>query len=160
GRELITVSDDKTIRVWDVATGEPLRVLRPPIGRGQEGQLYAAALAPDGRTLAVGGHGFTERKWGEVYFIDLSTGRIERTLRGDASALDSLAFPPDGKQPASGSLDRSARIWDIATGRCERVLAGHTNYILGVAFSPDGRHLATASLDKTGRIWSVETGQM
>ena len=67
GRELITVSDDKTIRVWDVASGEPLRVLRPPIGRGQEGMLYAAALSPDGRTLAVGGYGF--RGW---KMLDLS----------------------------------------------------------------------------------------
>src|SRR5262249_29843328 len=67
GRELITVSHDKTNRVWDVATGELLRVLRPPIGRGREGMLYAAALTPDGRTLAVGGVGFAERKWGEIY---------------------------------------------------------------------------------------------
>ena len=55
GKELISVSDDKTIRFWDVASGEPIRVLRPPIGPGREGKLFAAALSPDGRTLAVGG---------------------------------------------------------------------------------------------------------
>src|SRR4051794_18661467 len=55
GKELITVSEDKTVRTWDAATGEPLRVLRPPVGTGPEGILSAAALSPDGRTLAVGG---------------------------------------------------------------------------------------------------------
>ena len=52
GKELISVSNDKTIRFWDVKTGETLRVLHPPIGPGPEGQLYAAALSPDGKTLA------------------------------------------------------------------------------------------------------------
>ena len=160
GRELITVSYDKTLRVWDVATGEPLRVLRPPIGRGPEGGLYAAALAPDGRTLAVGGYGLKEYNWGAIYLIDLSTGRIERILRGHTGAILALAYSPDGKRLASGSSDKTARLWDVASGRCERALEGHTNDIFGVAFSPDGRRLATTSYDKTGRIWSVEAGQM
>ena len=82
GRELITVSDDKTIRVWDVASGEPLRVLRPPIGRGPEGMLYAAALSPDGRTLAVGGYGNPADHRGQIYLISLASGRIERVLKG------------------------------------------------------------------------------
>ena len=160
GRELITVSDDKTIRVWDVAAGEPLRVLRPPIGRGREGMLYAAALSPDRRTLAVGGYGFKESNYGGIYLIDLSSGRIDRTLQGHANVINSLAFSGDGKRLASGSTDRTARIWDVATGRCERVVEGHANRVAGVTFSPDGRRLATASYDTTGRIWSVETGQM
>src|SRR4051794_10912736 len=56
GKEVITVSKDKTIRLWDAASGEVLRVLRPPIGEGREGMLYAAALSPDGKMLAVGGY--------------------------------------------------------------------------------------------------------
>ena len=160
GHELVTVSNDKTIRYWDVATGEPLRVLRPPIGRGPEGMLYAAALSPDGRTLAVGGNGFEGVEWCEIQLINLATARIERTLPGHASSIDSLAFAPDGKRLVSGSGDRTARIWDLATGQCEQVLEGHTEPVYGVVFSPDGRRLATASFDTTGRIWSVETGKL
>jgi len=104
GRELITVSQDKTIRTWDVATGEPLRVLRPPIGRGREGQLYAAALSPDGRTLAVGGFPPGWRDDGfPVYLISLSAGRIERVLKGHTEEIKALAFGPDGRRLASAS---------------------------------------------------------
>jgi WD40 repeat protein len=53
GKELISVSEDKTIRFWDVRTGEPLRVLHPPIREGVEGKLYAAALAPGDRKSVV-----------------------------------------------------------------------------------------------------------
>jgi WD40 repeat protein len=159
GRELVTVSEDKTIRVWDVKSGEPLPVLRPPIGRGPEGKLYAAALSPDGRTLAVGGYGNPMNKFGEIDLISLVTGRIERVLQGHTDVIDALAFAPDGRRLASGSADWTARIWDVGSGRCEQVLRGHTAPVFGVAFSPDGRRLATASWDRTGRIWSVETGQ-
>jgi WD40 repeat protein/uncharacterized caspase-like protein len=158
GRELISVGDDKTIRVWDVKSGEPLRVLRPPIGRGDEGMLYAAALSPDGRALAVGGFGW---RGGDkpIYLVSLSSGRIEQVLLGHSNVISSLAFTPDGQRLASGSSDKTARIWDADSGRCEQVLQGHTAEVSGVAFAPDGHRLATASYDRTGRIWSVATGQ-
>jgi WD40 repeat protein len=110
GRELVTVSEDKTIRIWDVKSGESLRVLRPPIGRGPEGKLYAAALSPDGRTLAVGGYGNPMNKFGEIFLISLATGRIERVLQGHPNVIEALAFAPDGRRLASGSADRTARI--------------------------------------------------
>ena len=161
GKELISVSDDKTIRFWDVASGEPIRVLRPPIGPGLEGELFAAALSPDGRTLAVGGYGLKDA-FGSIYLISTTTGRIERVLKGHTGTIDSLAFgvPPGGRLLlASGSFDNTARIWDVAAGECQRVLKGHTNRVEGIAFAPDASRLATASFDKTARIWSVAEGK-
>ena len=161
GKELISVSDDKTIRFWDVASGEPIRVLRPPIGPGHEGKLFAAALSPDGRTLAVGGYGLKDAI-GSIYLISTTTGRIERVLKGHTNVIHSLAFgvPPGGRLLlASGSGDNTARIWDVAAGECRRVLEGHTDSVYGVAFAPDASRLATASFDKTARIWSVAEGK-
>src|SRR5262249_14188285 len=54
-RYLVTGSDDKTVGVWELASGRLLRTLRPPIGAGDEGKIYAVALSPDGRTVAAGG---------------------------------------------------------------------------------------------------------
>ena len=154
GKELITVSDDKTVRFWDVSSGEPLRVLRPPISPGQNGMLNAAALSPDGKTLAVGGR---EKV---IYLIALPAGRIDRVLKGHTGSIDALAFSPDGRILASGSGDHTARLWDVGSGACTQTLGGHTKDVYGVAFSPDGRHLATASFDTTARLWSAATGQV
>jgi WD40 repeat protein len=161
GRELISVSDDKTIRFWDVASGEPLRVIRPPIGPGDEGRLYAAALSSDGRTLAVGGWG-PEGAIGSIYLIATATGRIERVLKGHTGTIHALALaapPAGGLLLASGSADKTARVWDAATGECRRALEGHADRVTGVAWSPDATRLATASYDKTGRIWSAADGR-
>jgi WD40 repeat protein len=154
GKELISVSDDKTVRFWDVASGEPLRTLRPPIGPGKSGMLYAAALSPDGKTLAVAGY-----DPGVIYLIALPAGRIDRVLKGHVGSIFALAFSPDGKQLASGSGDHTACLWDAGSGACVQTLSGHADVIYGVAFSPDCRNLATASYDKTGRLWSAATGQ-
>lgn len=54
-RYVVTASEDKTARVWELATGKLLQTLRPPIGEGNEGKLFAVALSPDGQEVAVGG---------------------------------------------------------------------------------------------------------
>ncbi|WP_447975442.1 caspase family protein [Nitrospira sp. Kam-Ns4a] len=96
-RVLVTGSDDKTARVWDLATGRLLQILRPPIGEGNEGKIYAVAISPDGRTVAAGG--WTGYAWDgshSVYLFDRATGRLLRRLAGLDNVVDHLVYSPDG----------------------------------------------------------------
>ena len=69
----------------------------------------------------------------------------------------SVAFSPDGKRVLTGSIDKTARVWDAETGQEKAVLMGHTP-VTSVAFSPDGKRILTGSDDKTARVWDAETG--
>jgi hypothetical protein len=70
-----------------------------------------------------------------------------------------VAFSPDGRLLASGSLDATIKLWEVASGREVRTLSGHTGGVTSVAFSPDGRLLASGSLDATIKLWEVASGR-
>ena len=67
--------------------------------------------------------------------------------------------PPPTRTIASGSADKTVRLWEAASGRLLRVLVGHGGPVLSVAFSPDGRTIASGSDDNTVRLWDVATGR-
>ena len=77
-------------------------------------------------------------------------------LVDDESSVWSVAFSPDGTTLASGSADKTIRLWSLSEPRAEpRVLRGHESSVRSVAFSPDGTTLASGSVDKTIRLWSL-----
>ena len=78
-----------------------------------------------------------------------------RTLTGHSEVVRSVAYSPDGRYLASGSQDKTIKIWEVATGNELRTLTGHSETVFSVAYSPDGRYLASGSADKTIKIWRV-----
>ena len=106
GRLLATASRDKTVRLWDPATGEQPAHPDRPHRRG-----LGVAFSPDGRLLATASIDRTVRLW------DPATGKHLRTLTGHTGAVYGVAFSPDGRLLATASDDGTARLWDPATGK-------------------------------------------
>jgi len=160
GKQVITVSVDKSARVWDLDSGDRARIFRLPSGPGDEGSLSAAAISPDGKFLAVSGMPPGRGKNGIlVYLVSLSTGQIARTFRGHENIVTSLAFSRDGARLASSSVDKTVLLTDVRTSRVIHAFKGHTDAVRQVIFSPDGTKMATAGADNTARIWSMKTGK-
>ena len=89
--------------------------------------------------------------------INPSVSPLDKTLTGHSNWVLSVVYSPDSRYLASGSSDKTIKIWEVATETELRTLTGHSMTVWSVAYSPDGRYLASGSLDKTIKIWEVAT---
>jgi hypothetical protein len=104
GKRLATWGGDRTVKLWDAATGQELLTLK-----GHSGDVLLVAFSPDGKRLATGSGDRTVKLW------DAATGQETLSLKGDLPLVYSVAFSPDGERLATGSLDRTAKLWYTAT---------------------------------------------
>jgi WD40 repeat protein len=151
GQWLLTVSDDKTARMWSLPELRPLGVLRPAIGPLQEGRLYGVAVSPDGQTAAIGG--FTGRDGSSdfsVYVFDLTSQAIIRRLSGLPNVVYTLAFARDGRLAAGLGGDNGIRVWQNGALQFEDLAYGDS--VHGIAFAPNG-WLAAGSYDGQLRLY-------
>jgi len=101
GQWLATASEDKTVRIWDTASGLLRSTLRPPSGDGSEGQLFACAASPDGRTLAVAGRtGWTWDHNDSIYLFDVASGQLTGRIPDLPSVVTYLSYAQDGRLAA------------------------------------------------------------
>jgi hypothetical protein len=143
GRFLLTASYDKTARLWSAQTGELLRVFRPPIDARDDGKLYAAALSPDARLVALAG--YTGYGWDgaiSTYVFDRQSGAMLRRLSGDPEIVKYLAFSPDGRRLAAGDT-RGLRVFDVDSGALAFEDRDFADECYGLDFAADGRLFAT-----------------
>ncbi len=160
GKLLATASKDRTVRLWDAATGKEVRALK-----GHTADVYSSAFSPGGKLLASASEDKTIRLW------DVASGKALHVLSGHGGDVYGLAFSPDGKVLASSGGDSDVRLWDVASGKGLRALKGHGHRVCTVAFSPDGRWLASAGSQPGGgagptgppggdvKVWDVVAGR-
>ncbi|KAG2340650.1 WD40 repeat-like protein [Suillus weaverae] len=148
---IVTGLADKTVRLWDAATGHPVG---EPL-RGHTDCVNSVSFSPDGTRIVTGSWDKTVRLW------DAATGQaVGEPLRGHTHSVNSVSFSPDGTRIVTGSRDSTVRLWDAATGQpVGEPLRGHTHPVWSASFLPDGARIVTGSEDKTVRLWNAVTGQ-
>ncbi len=140
--KLFSGSWDRTVKVWDLKTGEWTATLA-----GHVDEVWSLATF-DGK-LYSGSKDCTINVW------DLKTGELKATLTGHGKSVYSLAVF-DGKL-YSGSSDNTIKVWDLKTGQCTATLTGHGNWVRSLAIF-DGK-LYSGSCDHTIKVWDLKTGQ-
>lgn len=146
--EAVTVSRDRTLKRWDIATPKLLRTCD-----GHTDMIRNVAVTRDGRRAATASFDGTVRLW------DLDTGELLHALRPEGGMAFGVGFSPDGRQIATGTADHHVRVWDVASGEELSRLEGHTGFVYSTAFSADGRRLLSACEDRSIRVWDLAGGK-
>ncbi len=159
GERIISVSEDKSIRVWDAVTGELIKQFYCQIGEGPEGMLYTSAISPDGKYLAVGGYPVSGLEKNYIVLIDLETEKQFAFAEGHTNVINDLCFSHDGKYLASGGDDGLTIIWkvDARNALIEMSTIPHDHRVKAVSFSPKTMDLLVAIEDKDFRLYNLSS---
>src|SRR5688500_18052140 len=102
GHHIISISEDKSVRLWNAETGEMIKKFESQIGEGPEGMFYSSALSPDGKFLAAAGYKVNSEQENYIVIIDLQKGVQISTAIGHTDVINSLSFSGNGNYLASG----------------------------------------------------------
>lgn len=148
GNAAITASTDRTLCIWDLATGQLRRRLT-----GHGGAVNAVAASRDGGVVVSASSDRTLRLW------DPTTGEVQGVLDGHGGEITAVAVADDGDTLVSGDSDGSVAVWSIGARRLVPASPGHTEAVTAVAVGPDGRTAITGSASGTVRMWDLASAQ-
>jgi WD40 repeat protein len=152
---LISASYDKTIAIWNLASG-----IRLGTCHLHKSAVTAAVIAPDNRTVVSGSSDGIIEVW------DLETGREYFQINAHPSGVFSLAVTTDGRYAISGEGMRSDQtpgtitVWDLSTGKQFYSLQAHDDGVTSLAIIPNSSLVVSGSYDLTIKVWDIPTGQL
>ncbi len=162
-RQLMTGGDDDRLKILDVETGTQISSLRPGNDRSSPShseRIRAVAICKTRNLLVTAGES-------QLWIADLQTGECIQTIAAHALPLTCVTFSADGRYLASGSIDKTAKIWDTHTWECLQTLVGHHSWVLEIAFSPTpvtygdrtAYQLISGGCDRFINRWEIATGE-
>jgi len=146
---LLSASQDKTVRVWNVATSAACVEYR-----GHDHTVWDVAALPSSTYFCSASLDKTLRLWNTEYAFPL------RIFAGHNDSVDCCCFHPNGNYIATGSSDKSCRLWDLQTGQFVRVFVGHKSAIHALSFTKDGKYLVSGGEDCSIMVWDISNGQL
>jgi WD40 repeat protein len=157
GARIVTASVDRTVRVWEAATGKELARLEGQLAglEGHSDPRLVVAWSPDGVRILTVSEDETPQVW------EAATGKAIARLEGHGGIVYGAAWSPDGARILTASLDKTARVWEAATGKELARLVGHGGQVLSATWSPfptrpgDTVLIVTTSADGSARLWRV-----
>ena len=152
--KILAVGGYRAVTLWNLPTGKALLSMTH-----LPGPVQSLAFRPDGAQLAVAGG--APGSSGEVEVFDTKTfSKVGPTLEGHSDVVMSVAWSADGKWIASGSQDKTARLWQWPDGKELKLFKDHSDAVTQVSFSPDGKALYTASMDHNLRRYDTDKGTL
>lgn len=148
GKLLASLTDDRTLSVWDTATGKQIRAFQTE-GSAKKGSCLA--VRPDGRQIAAGFES------GQIRLFPLSNSDDHKAHTESKEKLMAAAFSPDGKRFATAGGDAVVRVYDATNGAMKTELKGHKIAITALAWV-NNTTLATGGADKLVKVWDVNGG--
>lgn len=153
-KQIVSIAEDKTLRVWQYPELKLLKTIRAPIGQGFEGNLYALAVSPDGLTAAVSG--WTAYEWNKsisIYFFDLSSGVMTGAIGGVNEVVNNMRYSPDGQLLyAALANQKGIRVFDAQSLSEVFSDPDYGDNTIGIDFTDEGGFI-TSSHDSSIRLY-------